>query len=192
MCICTFLSLTSKPAILNCSFVTAPLLPPPHSSPPLPSTPLPSPPFLPYPQGVSVEAVDPVFQAKMLDMLKQTGRLVHLMKLFVKCVRACVGAWVRGCMCRRSNRCTTRQSRVKPCIVESLYMPTSFKPIKHTSIYTWTSCSSNVLTSHTSPSLPFTHTQPRDGGGVVPQPPWVWLLAVGSGHEHTAGQLATT
>lgn len=26
------------------------------------------------PQGVSVEAVDPVFQAKMLDMLKQTGR----------------------------------------------------------------------------------------------------------------------
>lgn len=27
-----------------------------------------------FPQGVSVEAVDPVFQAKMLDMLKQTGR----------------------------------------------------------------------------------------------------------------------
>ena len=27
-------------------------------------------------QGVSVEAVDPVFQAKMLDMLKQTGRWV--------------------------------------------------------------------------------------------------------------------
>lgn len=27
-------------------------------------------------QGVSVEAVDPVFQAKMLDMLKQTGRYV--------------------------------------------------------------------------------------------------------------------
>lgn len=26
------------------------------------------------PQGVSVEAVDPVFQAKMLDMLKQVGR----------------------------------------------------------------------------------------------------------------------
>lgn len=25
-------------------------------------------------KGVSVEAVDPVFQAKMLDMLKQTGR----------------------------------------------------------------------------------------------------------------------
>lgn len=25
-------------------------------------------------QGVSVEAVDPVFQAKMLDMLKQVGR----------------------------------------------------------------------------------------------------------------------
>jgi len=29
-------------------------------------------------QGVSVEAVDPVFQAKMLDMLKQTGRSVFL------------------------------------------------------------------------------------------------------------------
>ena len=28
----------------------------------------------PSPQGVSVEAVDPVFQARMLDMLKQTGR----------------------------------------------------------------------------------------------------------------------
>ena len=27
-------------------------------------------------KGVSVEAVDPVFQAKMLDMLKQTGRQV--------------------------------------------------------------------------------------------------------------------
>ena len=27
-----------------------------------------------YFQGVSVEAVDPVFQAKMLDMLRQTGR----------------------------------------------------------------------------------------------------------------------
>lgn len=26
--------------------------------------------------GVSVEAVDPVFQTKMLDMLKQTGRCV--------------------------------------------------------------------------------------------------------------------
>ena len=26
------------------------------------------------PKGVSVEAVDPVFQTKMLDMLKQTGR----------------------------------------------------------------------------------------------------------------------
>jgi hypothetical protein len=27
--------------------------------------------------GVSVEAVDPVFQTKMLDMLKQTGRFVR-------------------------------------------------------------------------------------------------------------------
>lgn len=27
--------------------------------------------------GVSVEAVDPVFQTKMLDMLKQTGRQQH-------------------------------------------------------------------------------------------------------------------
>jgi len=32
-------------------------------------------------QGVSVEAVDPVFQAKMLDMLKQTGRSVILLLL---------------------------------------------------------------------------------------------------------------
>ena len=27
--------------------------------------------------GVSVEAVDPVFQTKMMDMLRQTGRYVH-------------------------------------------------------------------------------------------------------------------
>ena len=27
--------------------------------------------------GVSVEAVDPVFQTKMMDMLRQTGRSVH-------------------------------------------------------------------------------------------------------------------
>ena len=27
--------------------------------------------------GFSVEAVDPVFQAKMLDMLKQTGKFIH-------------------------------------------------------------------------------------------------------------------
>ena len=27
--------------------------------------------------GVSVEAVDPVFQTKMMDMLRQTGRLVN-------------------------------------------------------------------------------------------------------------------
>lgn len=38
--------------------------------------------------GVSVEAVDPVFQAKMLDMLKQTGRpemlldgIIHILVL---------------------------------------------------------------------------------------------------------------
>lgn len=31
--------------------------------------------------GVSVEAVDPVFQTKMLDMLKQTGRCVSLLLL---------------------------------------------------------------------------------------------------------------
>ena len=34
-------------------------------------------------QGVSVEAVDPVFQAKMLDMLKQTGRSVFLSLLLL-------------------------------------------------------------------------------------------------------------
>ena len=32
--------------------------------------------------GVSVEAVDPVFQAKMLDMLKQTGKFTHTGKSF--------------------------------------------------------------------------------------------------------------
>ena len=36
--------------------------------------PSPSPSLRTHFQGVSVEAVDPVFQAKMLDMLKQTGR----------------------------------------------------------------------------------------------------------------------
>lgn len=33
--------------------------------------------------GVSVEAVDPVFQAKMLDMLKQTGRPEMVVGWFV-------------------------------------------------------------------------------------------------------------
>lgn len=28
--------------------------------------------------------------------------------------------------------------------------------------------------------------QARDGGGVVPQSPWLWLLAVWRGHQHTA------
>jgi 26S proteasome regulatory subunit N11 len=35
--------------------------------------------------GVSVEAVDPVFQTKMLDMLKQTGRCVFLLSSPVRC-----------------------------------------------------------------------------------------------------------
>lgn len=29
--------------------------------------------------------------------------------------------------------------------------------------------------------------QARDGGGLVPQPPWLWLLALWSGYQHTAG-----
>lgn len=36
--------------------------------------------------GVSVEAVDPVFQTKMLDMLKQVGRCVLFICLFCLCV----------------------------------------------------------------------------------------------------------
>lgn len=40
--------------------------------------------------GVSVEAVDPVFQTKMLDMLKQTGRLVSRENSL--CLRAVLGA----------------------------------------------------------------------------------------------------
>lgn len=34
--------------------------------------------------GVSVEAVDPVFQTNMLDMLKQTGRYVYMVKNALK------------------------------------------------------------------------------------------------------------
>lgn len=34
--------------------------------------------------GVSVEAVDPVFQTKMLDMLKQTGRCVDRLAFIEK------------------------------------------------------------------------------------------------------------
>ena len=29
--------------------------------------------------------------------------------------------------------------------------------------------------------------QARDGGGLVPQPPWFWMLAVRSRHQHSAG-----
>ena len=39
--------------------------------------------------GVSVEAVDPVFQTKMLDMLKQTGRSVRLEIVSKSCLGAC-------------------------------------------------------------------------------------------------------
>lgn len=28
--------------------------------------------------------------------------------------------------------------------------------------------------------------QTRDGGGMVPQSPWFWLLVVWCGHQHTA------
>ena len=98
MCTCVFdgVSVTSWVCVSHCSLHAvcplcdilnhvAALFGPPHPFPPLTyilsfyficlSLPLsfPSP-----PQGVSVEAVDPVFQAKMLDMLKQTGRLVDL------------------------------------------------------------------------------------------------------------------
>ncbi len=37
--------------------------------------------------GVSVEAVDPVFQTKMLDMLKQCGRYVGLHSAFFLCLK---------------------------------------------------------------------------------------------------------
>lgn len=36
--------------------------------------------------GVSVEAVDPVFQTKMMDMLRQTGRYAHPLPLFHRLV----------------------------------------------------------------------------------------------------------
>lgn len=34
--------------------------------------------------GVSVEAVDPVFQTKMMDMLRQTGRLNQLSSVYLR------------------------------------------------------------------------------------------------------------
>ena len=57
--------------------------------------------------GVSVEAVDPVFQTKMLDMLKQTGRpemvadafwsdsrLSHLLVHFLGCWMVPFSSWI--------------------------------------------------------------------------------------------------
>ena len=44
--------------------------------------------FFSFGQGVSVEAVDPVFQAKMLDMLKQTGRWESTLFVMVKVIFA--------------------------------------------------------------------------------------------------------
>lgn len=35
--------------------------------------------------GVSVEAVDPVFQTAMMDMLKQTGRFVNNQMINTRC-----------------------------------------------------------------------------------------------------------
>ena len=34
--------------------------------------------------------------------------------------------------------------------------------------------------------------QARDGGRLVPQSPWLWLLAVGRRHQHTAGGAEAT
>lgn len=50
--------------------------------------------------GVSVEAVDPVFQTKMLDMLKQTGR------------------WAQFTACRTADGSGRRRARVLHCRAE--------------------------------------------------------------------------
>ena len=63
--------------------------------------------------GVSVEAVDPVFQTKMLDMLKQCGRCVCT-RVRVPCV-PCVCACSR--MCRREGREALRSvAGLPPCV----------------------------------------------------------------------------
>lgn len=80
--------------------------------------------------GVSVEAVDPVFQTKMLDMLKQVGRWV---------TSGCPSA-----VCMLPGHITST-------MLYAMHWP-----------------------------------QARDGGRLVPQPPRLWLLAVGRGHQHTA------
>ena len=49
--------------------------------------------------GVSVEAVDPVFQQQMLEMLKQTNRFV--------CVCVCVGARAQCCATANSLNANT-------------------------------------------------------------------------------------
>ena len=48
--------------------------------------------------GVSVEAVDPVFQTKMLDMLRQTGRYEGAAALLAARMRVLIQAGGGGCM----------------------------------------------------------------------------------------------
>jgi hypothetical protein len=91
--------------------------------------------------GVSVEAVDPVFQTKMLDMLKQVGR--------------CAGGG--------GNSAAAPAGAPAPV----------------------GSCGARALTA--APRARPACLQARDGGGLVPQPPRLWLLAVGHGHQHAAG-----
>ena len=130
--------------------------------------------------GVSVEAVDPVFQTKMLDMLKQTGRyasaknalqmhicheaanrtsFTRIERMTLQPMAAIMGAW---------HHLTTSGRTPAPAgqrLQSDVRFPQGVK------VSSWAS--------------PFPR-QARDGGGLVPQPPGLRLLAVGRRHQHAA------
>lgn len=60
--------------------------------------------------GVSVEAVDPVFQAKMLDMLKQTGRPEMVVGWYHS--HPGFGCWLSGVDINTQQRCDGRRGAV--------------------------------------------------------------------------------
>ena len=74
--------------------------------------------------GVSVEAVDPVFQAKMLDMLKQTGRPEMVVGWYHS--HPGFGCWLSGVDINTQQSFEALTERTVVCIV--LY--TSKKPIE--------------------------------------------------------------
>lgn len=124
--------------------------------------------------GVSVEAVDPVFQTKMLDMLKQVGR----------CVRG-RGLGVPGLHGAGDSHGPSAADRCWPWVPGFVVEEAAgMVHCKQRLFCAGGACSGRRCGP--SPTGPTPGVQAGDGGGLVPLPPGIWVLAVGRGREHAA------